>query len=296
MIALCPGAVQHVRRHCAARLEVQHAKVGFRVVEVEGSATRKGEEHVASVGCQSGHHSRASAVFECAPDGVDGAELASRFIEGNTHDAVVQLIGLYRHEDRLGRAEVEPLAVGREGGEHLKVKAVGEALVLQDFLCLDVIDNEVRPQVIDFNLVLALSVEALVGGVAGEGDVSTRRMPDIVGAVPASTHGLDVNLLHFPVAHDDGAAVLSACMECEVAGTVVGKGMTVDAPSVVLGVHDDRFHVESCQVALVDAHPVPSFVAGRQQAVGYPGVDTVCRDADGEGFVGQTILVFVAPG
>ena len=88
-------------------------------------------------------------------------------------------------------------------------------------------------------------------------------MPNVIRTVSSITHGLYVNLLHFAVTHHNGTTVLSSGMESKVLGVVVGKGMAVYTPPVVLRVLNDRFYIEVRQVTLIDTHSVPTLVAGR---------------------------------
>ena len=55
----------------------------------------------------------------------------------------MKFVGLHRHVHRFGCTEVEPFAIGREGGEHLEIQAVGESFVLQDFLVINIINDEI---------------------------------------------------------------------------------------------------------------------------------------------------------
>ena len=120
-------------------------------------------------------------------------------------------------------------------------------------------------------------------------------MPDVVGAMSAATHLLDVNLLHLAVSHHDGAAILASGMESKVFRIVVGKRVTIHASVVILRVLDDGLYVEVGQVSLINAHSVPTLIAWRQQTIGYPGVNLILGNMDNKGFVSDAIRMFFVP-
>ena len=84
-------------------------------------------------------------------------------------------------------------------------------------------------------------------------------------------------------------------MEHKVVGRIVAERVAIDAAIMILAVRHNRLFFKGGQVALVDSHPVPQFVARFYQAVGDPGVYAARRNMHRKGLITDASGMSVGP-
>ena len=87
-----------------------------------------------------------------------------------------------------------------------------------------------------------------------------------------------------------GGTMLAAYVETHIGGIAAIEAMTIDA-TFELGILNQRPLIERGEIAFVDAHLAPHFIAWLNQTVAEAIVDAVRADVDGEWLVGVPAVI-----
>ena len=171
-------------------------------------------------------------------------------------------------------SEIQGASVGRKDGKGL-VERIGRERGSDDELVVgDIIDLYVRSLVKNLDAVGMATVEDLPRGVGAVSYVTARRMPigidtEAKGFVSLGIIGGETSLVE-----QQGGTMRSTDVQTHARRVATIEAVAIDA-TLELRILDERCLLEGGEVALVDAHLAPHFVAWLDETIAQAVVDAV---------------------